>query len=146
MSIEIHRTEKPSTVIGTTTDESQFFIANTRTNGLLHKGYLPSVRDAVQEVIDLEVELKSLLGAEGRDHFVKVRNVFVDDKTNNITLYVDYLHDKNVTPFIGDDEIANRLGNGNVDQHGCGRYVEVKTITAYFASESFNEIADTYYK
>ncbi|WP_199052413.1 hypothetical protein [Aquitalea sp. ASV15] len=146
MSIEIHRTEKPSTVIGTTTDDSQFFIVHTRTGGMLYKGCLKSVLDAVQEVIDLEKELKALLGDRSKDHAIKVRTVYVDDKSNDVTLFVDYLHDRSANPFITDNEIIKRLGHGFVDQNGSGRYVEVKTNTALFSSESFHSIADHFYQ
>jgi hypothetical protein len=112
---------------------------------MLYKGYLKSVLDAFRG-IDLEKELKALLGDRSKDHAIKVRTVYVDDKSNDVTLFVDYLHDRSDDPFITNNEIVKRLGHGFVDQNGSGRYVEAKTITAYFASESFNQIADHFYQ
>jgi hypothetical protein len=145
MSIEIHRTEKPSTVIGTTTDDSQFFIVHTRTGGMLYKGYLKSVLDAVQEVIDLEKELKALLGDRSKDHAIKVRTVYVDDKSNDVTPFVDYLHDRRMTPSLRIMKLSNAWDMGLLIRMGPSLR-EAKTITAYFASESFNQIADHFYQ
>jgi hypothetical protein len=79
---------------------------------MLYKGYLKSVLDAVQEVIDLEKELKALLGDRSKDHAIKVRTVYVDDKSNDVTPFVDYLHDRRMTPSLRIMKLSNAWDMG----------------------------------
>jgi hypothetical protein len=65
-----------------------------------------------QRIKDLEkIKLK-------KEHFIRIRAVYFDDKHGDYKYYLDYMFPSNEKPIIGSDEIAYLLGDGNSLEDG----------------------------
>lgn len=142
-TLQTFRTKKPSTVVFSDDINDQFFIAFTRSQGVLRG--ISTISSMLNDVIEVDKEIGQIDYQFGSKHFVKLRSILVDNKHANYTLYVDYLHDKDHDPIFTEESLKQRLNNGDVVHDGQGQWVEVNIIPCLTASDSFNPISDDYY-
>lgn len=143
-TLQVFKTEKPSTVIFSDDTNDQFFIAYTRGNGILRG--VSTIHSMLNDVIDIDKGVEKIDPRFGSKHFVKLRSILVDNKHADYTLYVDYLHDKDYDPIFTKESLQQMLNNGNVVHDGQCQWVEVKIISCLTSSDSFNPISDEYYR
>jgi hypothetical protein len=146
VSFQFNFTSSPSNIVGYDLENTQFFHAYMRTRGLLNSAYIEVIECALQDVIALDKQCGELPSKFGPEHYVKLRQIYIDDKNGNYTLYVDYLHDNLVPPHFSESDIQLILGHGMVKHHGQCQWVEVSIKTASFSSDYFWSVADEYYE
>lgn len=146
MPIQFSRTGIPSTVIGFDLENGQFFHAHTRTRALLGQAQIELAAAVLNDVVELDRKAQALPAKFGPAHYVKLRSLFIDDKSGDITLRVDYLHDQGELPAYTEKEIKLFLHDGIVRHFGQGQWVEASIKPALFSSDYFSPVADEYYK
>lgn len=145
MPVQYSFTSMPSTVIGCDLENYQFFRASTRTGALFGKGAMELASAALDDVIAADRQAQQIPSQFGPKHYIKLRNVFFDDKNGNVTLYVDYIHDDREQPMFTESEVASLLGDGEVRHLGQSQSVEVSIKTGMFSSDYFSPVSDDYY-
>ncbi|WP_027150380.1 hypothetical protein [Methylobacter tundripaludum] len=145
MPVQFSYTTQPSIVVGCDLESYQFFRAHTRTGALFNQSDMEIASVGLQEVIALDKKAQAIPAQFGPNHYIKLRNVFIDDKSGNFTLHVDYIHDERAEPMFTEEDIKLFLGDGSVRHFGQGQWVEVSIKTALFSSDYFSPVSDVYY-
>lgn len=146
MTVQFNFTTVPSMMVGCDLENGQFFRMQTRTRALVGKFGMDLCAAALNDVVSLDKQAQSIPSDFGPNHYVKLRYVFIDDKSGNFTLHVDYLHDEGVKPEFTEEDIKTALGDGTVQHFGQGQWVEVSIKTGLFSSDYFSPVADDYYE
>lgn len=144
MTIEIHRTEKPSTIICFDKDNDQFFFAYTRTGGVFR--FTSVLQSAIDDVNRLNKEIERKDYQFGSKHHIRLRSIFFDDKNGAFTMKVDYLHDNQVEPAFTEEDVKKELGDFEVRHHGQMHNTEVRILKVLTSSDYFNPVSDEYYE
>jgi hypothetical protein len=71
--------------------------------------YFPSINSRIDSIEALDLP---------RDHFVRIRSVYYDDKNGGYTWYIDYMHPHDQPRAISSSELSARLGYGYVLEDG----------------------------
>ncbi len=146
MGLQFNYTDSPSKIVAYDLDKYQFFRAYNRTGALFDKGQIDLAKAAFTEASLLDYRAQALPSKFGPAHYIKLREVFIDDKNGDFTMRVDYLHDESTPPAFTEEEIKCALGHGSVQHFGQGQWVEVSIKTALFSSDYFSPVADEYYR
>lgn len=146
MSIQFSHTISPSMIVGCDLDNCQFFRIHSRTGALVGKFGMNISSAALVDVIALDTEAQAIPSKFGPNHYVKLRDVFIDDKNGSFILNIDYIHDKGVDPVFSEVDIKLLLGDGTVRYEGQGQWVNVSIKTGNFSSDYFSPVSDQYYK
>ena len=144
--LEFTRTLKPSTVIGCDLDAYQFFYVYTRTGALLNKWQMSLAESVLKEVVELDNEVQSIPAQFGAEHYIKLREIFIDDKNGCYTIRIDYLHSNNAEPAYSESQIKSIFNDGIACDFGQARDVEVTIKSELFSSDYFSPVSNDYYE
>lgn len=146
MTLQVTRTHKPSTVIFSDMESDQFFFASTRTGAAYHEFIKELAESILGDVIELDRKAQNTQRSYSPNHYIKLRHLRFDDKNGSFTLHLDYIHDERESPLFSEDDIKTLLGDGTVQYHGQGQWIEVAIKKALCTSDYFSPIGDEYYE
>ena len=146
MPLDITRTHLPSQIIASDLDWDQFFSAEMRTGSILGKHWIDVLNQAADDVIQLDMKTQEVDQRFGPRHAIKIRHIWINDKSGSFTIKLDYLHDNDVAPIYTEANIESLLNSGGVKYEGQSHYVEVRIEKAPFSSDYFSMLGDEFYQ
>lgn len=128
----------PSQAVVRTVDQ---FVSVRCRAGNVTEGVLNLVKEVIKDVRLHSQQLN-------RNEYLMLRGIWVDDKHGNIILFIDLIHDQDITPSFDEEKIKELFHDGWAGDFYSGQAVSVsaKVIKESVESDGFFCISDTYYK
>lgn len=80
-----------------------------------------------------------------KDHFIRIRAVYFDDKNGNYSWYLDYMYPQDQNPIITSYKISNLLGDGYVLEDGQSYTFDVISRPYFPYSDHYDKDHYDYY-
>lgn len=111
---KIYGTERPNHWVAS---YKGYYFHLTNRIGSSHEHHLESIRNRVADIESIPLP---------KDHFIRIRSVFYDDKNGGYTWYLDYMYPNQERPVLGTARIAHELGEGYALEDGQLYHFDVR--------------------
>jgi hypothetical protein len=130
---QIYGTERPNHWV---VSYKGYYFHLTNRIGSSHEHHLESIRNRVADIESIPLP---------KDHFIRIRSVYYDDKNGGYTWYLDYMYPNQVRPVMGTAQIAYELGEGYALEDGQLYHFDVRQRSYLKYSDHYDPDHYDYY-
>lgn len=113
-----------------------YYFHLTNRIGSSHEHHLSSISNRVTDIESIALP---------KDHFIRIRSVYYDDKNGGYTWYLDYMYPNNERPAMGTAHIANELGEDYSLEDGQVYHFDVRHRSYFSHSDHYDPDHYDYY-
>lgn len=105
--------------------------------GSYHEHHLDPIRKRVQDIEGISLP---------KDHFIRIRSVYYDDKNGGYIWYLDYMYPNDQRPVVGTAQLGYALGDGYALEDGQTYSFDIKHRSYFKHSDHYDPDHYDYYK